>query len=187
MSGVGLFVLGGFADRVGLAGELSGAMAPRGERAPVHDRGVLLTHLCLALAGGGEACSDIEHLRAEPELFGPVGSDSTLWRALNGVGGEELAGQWRRCASGRGPRRPRRGRWWWTSTRRWWRCTRRTRPVLRRISRAGSGSARWCAPPPAASRCGGCCARATRRRTAVIRTGFCAGSGDWSEHGIHGC
>ena len=31
VSGVGLFVLGGFADRVGLAGELSGAMAPRGE------------------------------------------------------------------------------------------------------------------------------------------------------------
>ena len=94
MSGVGLFVLGGFADRVGLAGELSGALVPRGERAPVHDRGVLLTHLCLALAGGGEACSDIEHLRAQPELFGPVASDSTLWRALSGVGDEELDGLW---------------------------------------------------------------------------------------------
>ena len=35
VSGAGLFVLGGFADRVGLAGELSGALAPRGERAPV--------------------------------------------------------------------------------------------------------------------------------------------------------
>lgn len=90
VSGAGLFVLGGFADRVGL----SGALAPRGERAPTHDRGVLLTHLCLALAGGGEACSDIEHLRAQPELFGPVASDSTLWRALSGVGDEELDGLW---------------------------------------------------------------------------------------------
>ena len=99
VSGAGLFVLGGFADRVGLAGELSGALPPAGERAPVHDRGVLLTHLCLALAGGGEACSDIEHLRAEPELFGPVGSDSTLWRALNGIGDAELDGLWQATAA----------------------------------------------------------------------------------------
>ncbi len=99
VSGVGLFVLGGFADRVGLAGELSGALPPAGERAPTHDRGVLLTHLCLALAGGGEACSDIEHLRAERELFGPVGSDSTLWRVLVGVGDEQLDGLWRAAAA----------------------------------------------------------------------------------------
>ena len=99
VSGVGLFVLGGFADRVGLAGELSGALPRTGERAPVHDRGVLLTHLCLALAGGAEACSDIEHLRGEPELFGPVGSDSTLWRVLSGVGDAELDGLWRAAAA----------------------------------------------------------------------------------------
>lgn len=99
VSGVGLFVLGGFADRFGLARELSGALPPAGERAPVHDRGVLLTHLCLALAGGGEACSDIEHLRAEPELFGTVGSDSTLWRVLNGVGDAELDGLWQAAAA----------------------------------------------------------------------------------------
>lgn len=99
VSGVGLFVLGGFADRVGLAGELSGALPAAGERAPTHDRGVLLTHLCLALAAGGEACSDIEHLRAQRELFGPVGSDSTLWRVLNGVGDAELDGLWQASAA----------------------------------------------------------------------------------------
>ena len=99
VSGAGLFVLGGFADRVGLAGALSAALPRSGERAPVHDRGVLLTHLCLVLAGGGEACSDIERLRWEPELFGPVGSDSTLWRVLNGVGEAELDGVWRAAAA----------------------------------------------------------------------------------------
>ena len=98
VSGAGLFVLGGFADRVGLAGELSAALPAAGERAPVHDRGVLLTHLCLVLAGGGEACSDIERLRCEPGLFGRVASDSTLWRVLNGIGGEELEGLWRAAA-----------------------------------------------------------------------------------------
>ena len=38
------------------------------------------------LAGGGEACSDIEHLRAQPVLFGQVASDSTLYRLLRGLG-----------------------------------------------------------------------------------------------------
>ncbi len=99
VSGAGLFVLGGFADRVGLAGELSGALAATGERAPTHDRGVLLTHLCLALAGGAEACCDIGHLRAQRELFGSVGSDSTLWRALNGIGEAELDGPWQATAA----------------------------------------------------------------------------------------
>lgn len=81
-----MFCLGGFADRVGLTAELSGAVPWRGERAPVHDRGRVLVHALLVLAGGGEACSDIEHLRAQPELFGDVASDSTLWRTVAGLG-----------------------------------------------------------------------------------------------------
>ena len=83
--GVGLFALGGFADRVGLTEALSAAVPPRGERAPVHDRGAVLVHGLLMLAGGGEACSDIEHLRAQRELFGDVASDSTLYRTLTGL------------------------------------------------------------------------------------------------------
>ena len=39
----------------------------------------------LMLAGGGEACTDVEHLRAEPELFGTVASDSTLYRTMRGI------------------------------------------------------------------------------------------------------
>ena len=83
---MGLFALGGFADRVGLTEALSAAVPPRGERAPVHDRGRVLVHGLLMLAGGGEACTDIEHLRAQRELFGDVASDSTLYRTLTGLG-----------------------------------------------------------------------------------------------------
>ena len=76
----GLFVLGRFCDGLGLGEALSAAVPQAGERAPSHDRGRVLVHVLLMLAGGGEACSDIEHLRAQPVLFGEVASDSTLYR-----------------------------------------------------------------------------------------------------------
>ncbi len=84
--GAGLFALGRFADRVGLTEALSAAVPVRGERAPVHDRGAVLVHALLVLAGGGEACTDIEYLRAQREMFGEVASDSTLYRTLTGLG-----------------------------------------------------------------------------------------------------
>ncbi len=84
--GVGLFALGRFADGVGLTGALSAAVPCRGERAPVHDRGEVLVHALLVLAGSGEACTDIEYLRSQRELFGDVASDSTLYRTLTGLG-----------------------------------------------------------------------------------------------------
>jgi hypothetical protein len=79
---VGLHLLGSFADRLGVGDSLSKAIAPGGERLPTHDRGKVLTQAMLMLAGGGEACSDIEHLRAQPALFGAVPSDSTLYRTF---------------------------------------------------------------------------------------------------------
>lgn len=79
---VGLHALGAFADRLGLGDSLSRAVPVTGERAPVHDRGKVLTQAMLMLAGGGEACSDIERLRAQGALFGSVPSDSTLYRTL---------------------------------------------------------------------------------------------------------
>lgn len=48
-----------------------------GERAPLHDRGVVLTPTRLMLAAGGEVCSDIELLVSQPRLFGEVASDAT--------------------------------------------------------------------------------------------------------------
>ena len=91
MWGAGLFALGRFADRVGLTGALSAAVPARGERAPVHDRGAVLVHALLVLAGGGEACTDIEYLRAQREMFGEVASDSTLYRTLTGLGPDGAA------------------------------------------------------------------------------------------------
>ena len=86
VQGVGLFALGGFADRSGLTAELSGAVPRSGERAPVHDRGRVLVHGLLMLAAGGEACTGIEYLRAQPELFGDAASDSTLYRVVTDLG-----------------------------------------------------------------------------------------------------
>jgi len=91
---VGLHALGAFADRLGLGDSLSAAIPMTGERLPVHDRGKVLVQAMLMLAGGGEACADIEHLRSQPALFGSVASDSTLYRSLRHIDGSTLAGLW---------------------------------------------------------------------------------------------
>ena len=86
----GLWALGRFSDRVGLTGALSGVF-PAGEgrgRPVVHDRGRVLGQVILMLAGGGEACTDIRFLGAQPALFGRVASGSTVYRTLRGIDDE---------------------------------------------------------------------------------------------------
>ena len=90
----GLHALGSFADRLGLGDSLSARIPVTGERLPVHDRGKVLVQAMLMLAGGGEACADIEHLRAQGVLFGPVPSDSTLYRTFRQVDSTTRAGLW---------------------------------------------------------------------------------------------
>lgn len=82
---VGLALMASFADRLGLGDCLSGAVPWRGERAFGHDRGKVLVHAGLMLAGGGESCADIETLAAggDRPLLSSVCSDSTFWRTLN--------------------------------------------------------------------------------------------------------
>lgn len=70
------------ADRVGLTGELSGALRRRSFR-PVHDRGRVLVDVAVMLADGGEAIADIEVLRHQGPVLGPVASPPTVWRALD--------------------------------------------------------------------------------------------------------
>jgi hypothetical protein len=96
---VGLHALGSLADRLGLGAALSARIPQR--RFRVHDRGVVLTHAMLMLSGGGEACSDIERLRAQPALFGAVASDSTLYRTLRSIDASALGGVWQAMAETR--------------------------------------------------------------------------------------
>ena len=77
---VGLHALGRFADRLGFGERLSEQVPWSGERAPFHDRGTVIVQAMLMLAGGGESVADIEHLRTQDRLFGPVPSDTTLRR-----------------------------------------------------------------------------------------------------------
>lgn len=71
------------------------------ERLPVHDRGKVLTQAMLMMAGGGEACSDIEKLRAQPTLFGEVPSDSTLYRTFFQLDPATVTGLWEAMAAAR--------------------------------------------------------------------------------------
>lgn len=79
---VGLNALGALADKLGLGEALSSAIPWNGNGIPLHDRGKVLIHQMLVLAAGGEACSDIEYLRVEKDLFQDVCSDSTLYRTF---------------------------------------------------------------------------------------------------------
>ena len=83
---VGLHALGSFADRLGLGALLSAKIPSRGERMPLHDRGKVLVQMSLMLAGGGESCADIEHLRLQGDLFGSVPSDTTVFRTFHEIG-----------------------------------------------------------------------------------------------------
>lgn len=98
---VGLHALGRFADRLGLADLLSARIPVMSERLPVHDRGKVLVQAMLMMAGGGEACADIESLRAQPVLFGGVPSDSTLYRTFFQLDPDTVAALWQAVAQAR--------------------------------------------------------------------------------------
>ena len=84
-SHAGSLLLAELADRVGLTEGLSAAMAHTRRRRSAHDPGVVLTHLAVMLADGGDCLADIAALRQQPELFGHVGSDPTVWRVLDSI------------------------------------------------------------------------------------------------------
>jgi hypothetical protein len=72
------------ADRVGLTEGLSAALARRGFT-PVHDRGRVWVDVATMLAAGGEAIADIDTLRQQADVLGPVASPPTVWRTLDQV------------------------------------------------------------------------------------------------------
>src|SRR5664280_1298738 len=82
VSHAGTALLSELADRSGLTEATSGAMAGCGIRWHTHDPGVVLTHLAVAIADGADCLSDLAALREQSELFGPVASIATAWRAV---------------------------------------------------------------------------------------------------------
>jgi hypothetical protein len=72
---VGVIGLRMLADRTGLTAGLSAVLAKPGFY-PIHGRGRVLTDVACSIAAGGVDLSDIEALRANSEVFGPVASDT---------------------------------------------------------------------------------------------------------------
>jgi len=70
------------ADKVGLTSALSTALSRR-SFTPVHDRGQVLVDVAVLLADGGQAIGDIDVLRHQDQVLGPVASAPTVWRALD--------------------------------------------------------------------------------------------------------
>jgi len=79
------------AARLGLDGELSGALAHLFRRRPRHAPGRVLVDLATTLIDGGDCVSDLGALAEQPDLFGSVASHSTATRLLYALGERELA------------------------------------------------------------------------------------------------
>jgi hypothetical protein len=80
VSHAGLALLRHLADRTGLTGGLSRALAT--PRILVHDRGQVVADLACAIADGARVISDFRVMSDQRELFGLVASVPTAWRTL---------------------------------------------------------------------------------------------------------
>ncbi|WP_043465270.1 IS1380 family transposase [Kitasatospora sp. MBT66] len=76
------------AERTGLTGALSAALARRGFH-PLHDRGQVMVDLAVAITLGATCIRDVRLLEHQRAVFGPVASFPTVWRTLSEV--DELA------------------------------------------------------------------------------------------------
>jgi Transposase DDE domain group 1 len=83
VSHAGLVLLRGLADRTGLTGGLSRALAS--SRLLVHDRGRVAADLACAIADGAEVISDFRVLADQREVHGLVASVPTAWRTLSEI------------------------------------------------------------------------------------------------------
>ncbi|MCZ2403970.1 IS1380 family transposase [Paenarthrobacter sp. Z7-10] len=64
----------------GITAGLSGTLEPWRKPFAIHNPGKILTDLALSLATGGDAVSDVDRLRNQPEVYGRVASDPTISR-----------------------------------------------------------------------------------------------------------
>lgn len=68
--------------------ELSAALRPWRKPLAIHDPGKIVLDLAVSLALGGDCLADVNLLRAEPGVFGPVASDPTVSRLVDTLAGD---------------------------------------------------------------------------------------------------
>jgi hypothetical protein len=83
VSHAGAALLRELADRLGLTKALGWHQAGGRRR---HLDAAVLRDVAVMLADGGDCLSDLAALRDQPELFGPVASTPTAWRAVDRIG-----------------------------------------------------------------------------------------------------
>ncbi|BBZ06293.1 hypothetical protein MDOR_04620 [Mycolicibacterium doricum] len=77
------------ADNLGLTSGLSAALS-RPE--VTHDRGAVLRDVAVSIAGGAQNLAGTAVLRNQQRLFGAVASVPTMWRSLNEIDRQGMAG-----------------------------------------------------------------------------------------------
>lgn len=88
VSHAGTALLAELAERSGLTQALSRALAPTRERRSQHDPGRVVRDLALTLCDGGDCVSDLQALRGQAVLFGPVASETTAHRVVKSIDSE---------------------------------------------------------------------------------------------------
>jgi hypothetical protein len=86
----GARLLTDLAEATGLVDRFGEALTVAGRRAGGHDPGRVAVDVAVMLADGGKAIADMAVLRGQPQLFGPVASDATVWRVLDGIDEQAL-------------------------------------------------------------------------------------------------
>jgi hypothetical protein len=92
ISHAGVALLVELADRAGLTGGLSEALAGTRERRSAHDPGRVLRDLAVMLADGGDCVTDIEAYRGQERLFGARASETTTHRVIKSIDEQLLGG-----------------------------------------------------------------------------------------------
>jgi hypothetical protein len=82
---VGLRAVGSFADQLGFGDAPCGRIPWEGNGVALRDRGTVVLQTAVVLAGGGEACSDIEPLRLGGDVCGFVRSGTTVFPTFHEI------------------------------------------------------------------------------------------------------
>jgi hypothetical protein len=91
VSHAGARLVAELAERLGVAADLSAALAPIVKGRRRHAPGQVLVDLAVMAADGNESVSDLRVLRDQPGLFGEVASQPTAWRLLDAIDEDLLA------------------------------------------------------------------------------------------------